>query len=653
VDLEKITREMVAFHERVALLRRQAGDSSVTSEDIAAQALAELDTATEELRMTQEELYERSTQQDMLLESLEASGQRYQQLFEFAPLAYLVTDVRGVIREANRAAGQLLHSTPAFLVGKPLITLVDQEYQEGFRRLLRRLRQADEPAIWEACLRPLHGEPIEVLVAANTARERRGGTREMRWLLHDWHTYRQLAAQVQALTTDLAAARGRATTARMAAALLADSSRALDATPDEHAALGAVARLTVPTLGSLCVVDVVEQQGLRRIAVACADSSDAELARELQERYTPPPGTPHPVLKALYTGRPDIVADVSNALLVAITRDCRHLQLLRALRVASSMVVPLRAHGQTLGTLWFLATQAEHYGSNDLALAEMLAERCASTLVTTRRARELEMALQAQRQFLAVAAHELRSPLAGVVAAADFLQRHIGEQNALTERQRHALHVLTDQATHLRHLADTLLDVSRVGGEQLAIVRRPVNLGTLVQQLVVEIQPIVTHHTLIVSSPGEPVIVEGDYERLAQVLRNLIQNAIVYSPAGGSIAVKLEQQGAMATLAVTDRGIGISAAAQAKLFEPFYRAGNAAQLYAEGLGIGLYVVYEIARRHGGSVEVESAEGQGSTFTIRLPLQPALHARFAGAATDGGGHDNRSSDAENTESAAAK
>lgn len=113
----------------------------------------------------------------------------------------------------------------------------------------------------------------------------------------------------------------------------------------------------------------------------------------------------------------------------------------------------------------------------------------------------------------------------------------------------------------------------------------------------------------------------GNELRLEQVLQNLLQNAIKYSPTGGLILLQAEQDENYACLAVTDHGIGIPRAAQRYLFERFYRSTNVAQQHISGLGIGLYVVKELVTRHGGDIEVTSREGQGSTFTVRLPLLP--------------------------------
>ena len=119
--------------------------------------------------------------------------------------------------------------------------------------------------------------------------------------------------------------------------------------------------------------------------------------------------------------------------------------------------------------------------------------------------------------------------------------------------------------------------------------------------------------------PDEPLIVEADALRLEQVIQNLLQNAIKYSPDGGLITLHALAQRPYVHVRITDQGMGIPQAAQARLFERFYRASNIDPQQISGLGIGLYVVQEIVTLHGGVITVESAEHQGSTFTVTLPL----------------------------------
>jgi signal transduction histidine kinase len=134
--------------------------------------------------------------------------------------------------------------------------------------------------------------------------------------------------------------------------------------------------------------------------------------------------------------------------------------------------------------------------------------------------------------------------------------------------------------------------------------------------------PTLERHSIAYSDPSGEIWVEGDELRLEQVLHNLISNAVKYSPAGGTVTVRVEQREMFACVAIEDQGIGIPASAVPRLFTRFYRADNVDPQNISGMGIGLFVVKEIMSLHGGTVHVTSQESQGSTFTICLPIAPA-------------------------------
>ena len=138
-------------------------------------------------------------------------------------------------------------------------------------------------------------------------------------------------------------------------------------------------------------------------------------------------------------------------------------------------------------------------------------------------------------------------------------------------------------------------------------------------------------HRIELQGNDEPLLISGDDLRLEQVLQNLIQNAVKYSPMGGTITVQVEAREDWVCVAVHDRGIGIPEESLPRLFQRFYRAKNADAQHISGMGVGLYVVKEIVLLHSGEVEVSSTEGEGSTFTICLPrLEEALVADQASA-----------------------
>jgi len=244
----------------------------------------------------------------------------------------------------------------------------------------------------------------------------------------------------------------------------------------------------------------------------------------------------------------------------------------------------------------------------------------ADLLVREQRARgEAEAAVRVRDQFLSIASHELKTPLTSLFGYLQLIQRRIAREGSLKERDLRLFDVVVEQAERLHRLIEALLDISRIQTGQLSITRQRMDLLALAGRVVAQIQPTIEQHTITILGLEAPLVIEGDELRLYQVLENLIQNAIKYSPTGGSITIALEQHGDQACVAVSDQGIGIPEDALAQVFLRFYRATNVDARHISGMGVGLYVVKEIVELHGGSVHVTSTEGCGSTFTICLPM----------------------------------
>ena len=221
--------------------------------------------------------------------------------------------------------------------------------------------------------------------------------------------------------------------------------------------------------------------------------------------------------------------------------------------------------------------------------------------------------------FLTVAAHELRTPLTPLSMYLQSIERRISRgqtigRDLITKARR--------QVERLGRLVEDLLDISRLESRRLRVGATDVELNDLVDDVVADTRAQTRNHEVVFHRTGSPLVVQGDRERLEQVLVNLLQNAIKYSPHGGQIRVSMERFASEVSISVQDRGIGIPAEEQPRLFQRFFRAGNATTRNYGGLGIGLFVSHEIVRRHGGRFEVQSEAGQGSTFTFYLPLSPS-------------------------------
>jgi signal transduction histidine kinase len=230
-----------------------------------------------------------------------------------------------------------------------------------------------------------------------------------------------------------------------------------------------------------------------------------------------------------------------------------------------------------------------------------------------------EAALQLRDAFLSVAAHELKTPLTSLLGQAQLLERRLEKEGQLTELNARSLQVVVGQARRLSNLIGDLLDGAHLELGQIAIKQRPVDLGRLARQLVEEFQPTSPGHSLLVELPSAPIMVPVDPMRIEQVIQNLLSNAVKYSPRGSEVLVSLRVAGERALLTVHDHGVGIPAEALPHLFERFFRVASPETSSVSGVGVGLYVVREIVRLHGGEVHVESSVGAGSSFTIDLPL----------------------------------
>lgn len=224
---------------------------------------------------------------------------------------------------------------------------------------------------------------------------------------------------------------------------------------------------------------------------------------------------------------------------------------------------------------------------------------------------------QAQRGLINMIAHELRTPLAVIDAAiANLEARTLKDDPGLRPRYRRIQTALT----RLNTLVDNALAQDRLQGGEVDIVRQPVAPSDLAAQVRELLDIDVGRHPLKVRLPQDDTPVRVDSHWLCLAVLNLLDNAIKYSPDGGPIALNFDRDAAALIIGVEDHGIGIPPQARERLFERLYRADNARALPGVGgLGIGLYLVREIVRRHGGEVRVESAPGTGSRFTLRIPV----------------------------------
>ncbi len=288
----------------------------------------------------------------------------------------------------------------------------------------------------------------------------------------------------------------------------------------------------------------------------------------------------------------------------------------------SELVAPLLIGARPIGMISLSRVDADAFSPEEVELVSLLG-RIVATAVQNIRAYESERdtveelrRLSALRaDFVSLVSHELRSPMAAVIGAARTLQ---ARRESLTAEQRDAfLALIADETNRLAALVGDVLDTSRIEAGTFSYRFTDVDLARLVEDAVATAragQDEVRVRTTVAN--GLPRV-RGDSERLRQVLTNLIDNAIKYSPAGDEVEVRVVSEDGGVRVAVTDRGPGIPHDQQRLIFEKFARAevpGGS----KPGTGLGLYIAQSFAEAHGGTVEVDSRPGEGATFTLSLP-----------------------------------
>ncbi|NTU81075.1 MAG: PAS domain S-box protein [Chloroflexales bacterium] len=324
--------------------------------------------------------------------------------------------------------------------------------------------------------------------------------------------------------------------------------------------------------------------------------------------------TPVPAAHAVRTARPVWLRSQADYI-----RQYPHLEAqIRQLVAEAAVSLPLLFEDRVLGVITFTFAQPLAFDAGEQGFLRMLADQAAQALERSQLFASLQEAVLLREQFLSVASHELRTPLTSVLGHAQLFQRRAARAGTLNQRDQRSLEQIITHAERLSRMITTILDVSRIDQGRLQLACAPLELTALLRETVTAAQGLAPHQIVVAGAEG-PLWVYGDALRLEQALHNLLGNAIKYSPDGDTVTVTVTADADTVQVAVRDEGIGIPAADVPHIFERFYRAGNVSADTISGVGIGLFVVQEIVTLHGGTITVASAAGEGSTFTLTLPL----------------------------------
>lgn len=507
----------------------------------------------------------------------------------------------GTITSWNAAAERMYGYAADEVIGRSISLLVPEDCLDELGQIMERLRKGERIAQHDTVRVTKDGRRLEVSVSISPITNERGEILGAATIARDVTERRRDEVRLR---------------------FLAEVGELLTASLDYQTTLQTVARLAVPALADWCAIDMVQEDGtVARLAVEHQDPAKVALAHELYERYPPDPedttGLPH----VLRTGESELYPEIPDELLVAGCRDEEHLRIARDLGLTSALVVPLVARGRILGAMsWVFAESNRRYDASDLAFARELARRAALAVDNARLYQATQAAIRDRDDVLTMVSHDLRSPLTSIMGMAQLLQRQVDAEEQ--PRVTHGLERIEAITRRMEGLIDELADVARLRvGAEIQLRRSAVDLATLVRQAVGEHEQRTGLHQISVDDQSEGLVGLWDGPRLRRVLDNLLGNATKYSPRGGPIEMRLRREdgadGVCAVLEVRDFGVGIAPEDQQRIFEPGQRGRNVGEI--GGTGIGLAGACQIVRQHGGSIEVQSELGKGSTFTVRLPL----------------------------------
>jgi PAS domain S-box-containing protein len=516
--------------------------------------------------------------------------------------------------------------------------------------------------------------------------------------------------------------------AQAAQRFLVQAGELLGSSLDYRRTLADVAHAAVPEIADWCAVHVVEPDGsLRPLALAHVDPKKVHFVEELQQRYPQDPQAEQGIPKVIRSGEPDLVPEISDAMLESAAVDDLHLALLRELDLRSYMCVPLVTRGRVFGAVAFVQAESGRvYGERDLGLAQELARRASTAIENSQLYGEAERRAQAARvlatvgdgvflvddsgvirfwnpaaeaitglpqqdvvgrparavlpgwdkvaprvpvasepgpmsaesvpveaggrevwlsmagvrsadgtvyafrdlteeraveelktEFVATVSHELRTPLAAIYGSAMTLKRD--DLDLEEDTRRHLLDVVADESDRLARIVNDLLLASHLASGRLQPNIESCDAHRLARKVIETAQTHLPDNvTLELQAPDEVPPVKADPAQLRQVLANLVDNAVRYSPEGGPVQLELRPGNGALRFVVRDRGLGIAPTEQRRIFEKFYRVDPQMTRGVGGTGLGLYICRELVRQLDGRIWVESQPGKGSTFFVEVP-----------------------------------
>jgi len=401
---------------------------------------------------------------------------------------------------------------------------------------------------------------------------------------------------------------------------LLEAGRILSTTLDYNVTLVSIAKLLVEGVCDFCIIDILEKDGMNRVVVRSSKKSDQVLANKFF-KFLPDPRNKEAIYAAAMTGLPILIQKVTPQWLRTVSQIEEERQSVKKLQLNSFIFAPLRSRGRVIGVITIASNKSDFsYSDEDVAFIDAIATRAALAVDNSKLYSEAQAALNSRDEFLSIASHELKTPLTSVLLALQFAIRRMKNQDKknIDKSVLTALETGVIETRRLSALMSDLLNISVISTGKLKIDKEESDLVQIISDAISGFKILMERRDIkIIYRKREDVIIGmWDKVRMGEVFSNFLSNAIKYGK-GRPILIESAIDKGRAIVKIKDRGIGIEQEDRESIFELFKRTKNAADY--KGMGVGLYIANQIVSAHNGKIIVESKPGEGSAFTIELPL----------------------------------